>query len=106
MVKFRSFAIVIFLIPAVSIACAADRTWKGWITDSRCGASGAHPGDAECAKSCVKRGTKFVLVDDYNKNVYLLNPQDKVEPHAGEHVLVKGTMKGRTLKFTTIEPVQ
>ena len=42
MMKFRLLAVVTLLLPAMSVASAADRNWKGWITDSRCGASGAH----------------------------------------------------------------
>ena len=102
--NFRSAVLAVFLIFTYSLASHAGRTWKGWITDSRCGANGAHPGDAECARSCVKRGAKYVFVDDADKKVYLLDPQDKVEPHAGEHVTVKGTVEGHTLKFTSMEP--
>jgi len=103
--KFRLFAALAFLLFAMSVAPASDRNWNGWITDSRCGAAGAHPGDAECAKSCVKKGAKFVLVNDTDKKVYILNPQDKVAPHAGEHVRIKGTVEGHSLKFTSIEPI-
>ena len=104
MMKFRLLAVVTLPLPAMSVASAADR--KGWITDSRCGASGAHPGDAICARSCVKRRAKFVLVDDSNKKVYILEPQEKVAPHAGEHVRVEGTLEGHTLKFISIQPIQ
>jgi hypothetical protein len=106
MMKFRLLAVVTLLLPAMSVASAADPNWKGWITDSRCGASGAHPGDAVCAKSCVKRGAKFVLVDDSNKKVYTLEPQEKVAAHASEHVQVEGTLEGHTLKFISIQPIQ
>jgi hypothetical protein len=105
--KFRSLVAAVFLLLAMSVGSyAADRSWKGWITDSRCGASGAHPGDKECALSCVKKGAKFVLVDDADKKIYVLDSQDKVAPYAGEHVLIKGTAEGHTLRFTSIEPIQ
>jgi hypothetical protein len=105
MISFRSIALALFFIFALSLAAQADHTWKGWISDSRCGANGAHPGDADCARSCVKRGAKYVFVDDADKKVYLLDPQDKVESHAGEHVTVKGTVVGHALKFTSMEPL-
>ena len=105
MMKFGSYTGVIGLLLALSIGSqAADRSWKGWITDSRCGAAGAHPGDKECAKSSVKRGAKFVLVDDSNKTVYVLDRQDKVALHAGEHVEMERTVDGHTLKVISIRP--
>jgi len=105
--KSRSFVAAVFLLLGISVGSyAADRSWKGWITDSRCGAAGAHPGDKECAKSCVKKGAKFVLVDDADKKVYVIDPQDKVAHYAGEHVLIKGISEGHTLRFTSIEPIQ
>ena len=102
----RSLCLFSVLLLALSIASAADRTWKGWITDSHCGLAGAHPGDTACAKSCVKKGAKFVLVDDSTKKIYVLDPQDTVVPHAGEHVLVTGTLEGHVLKVTKIEPAE
>lgn len=104
--KFRLAALALcFFFPLTIASEAADRTWKGWITDSRCGASGAHPGDKECAKSCVKKGAKYVFVDDTSKTVYLLDPQDQVEAHAGDHVQITGVLVGHLLKFTVIQPV-
>jgi len=102
----RSLPFLFVLFFALPIASAADRTWKGWITDSHCGVAGAHPGDTACAKSCVKKGAKFVLVEDSTKKIYTLDPQDQVEPHAGGHVLITGTLEGHVLKFTKIEPAE
>ena len=98
--------IIVLLLTTAVVSSAADRSWKGWITDSRCGAAGAHPGDKECAKSCVKKGAKFVFVDDADKKVYALDPQAEVAPHAGEHVMVKGTAEGHTLKLSDIEQIR
>ena len=97
--------IILILFTTAVVSSAADRSWKGWITDSRCGAAGAHPGDKECAKSCVKKGAKFVFVDDADKKVYALDSQDEAAPHAGEHVMVKGTAVGHTLKPSDIEQI-
>ena len=104
--KFRIFALALcFFLPRTFASPAADRSWKGWITDSRCGVAGAHPGDKECAKSCVKKGAKYVFVEDLNNKIYLLDPQDQVEAHAGDHVQITGTLVGHTVKFTAIQPL-
>jgi hypothetical protein len=42
-------------------------------------------------------------VNDSDKKVYTVDAQDKVAPHAGHHVVVKGTADGSALKLTSIE---
>ena len=97
-----------FLLPALalfaaSIASPADGSWTGWISDDMCGAKNAE-GSAECVSKCVKEhGAKYVFVNDGDKKVYTIDAQDKVAPHAGHHVVVKGTVDGSALKLTGIE---
>ncbi len=91
---------------AGALAMAADNSWTGWISDSQCGVKGANDkaGTAECTVKCVKEhGAKYVFVNDADKKVYVVDAQDKVAPHAGHHVNVKGTVEGETLKLTSIE---
>ena len=38
-----------------------------------------------------------------DKKVYAVDAQDKVAPHAGHHVVVKGALDGNTLKLASIE---
>ena len=42
-------------------------------------------------------------MNDADKNVYALDSQDEVVPHAVEHVMVKGTAVSHTLKLSYIE---
>ena len=91
---------------AGTLAMAADNSWTGWISDSKCGVKGANDkaGTAECTVKCVKEhGEKYVFVNDADKKVYVVDAQDKVAPHAGHHVTVKGTVEGDTLKLTSID---
>lgn len=89
---------------AASVVSGADGSWTGWITDDMCGVKGAHEGMAECASKCVKEhGAKYVFVNDSDKKVFAIDDQDKVAPHAGHHVVVKGTVDGDKLKLTSIE---
>jgi len=61
-------------------------------------------GSGECASKCVKEhGAKYVFVNDSDKKVYTVDAQDKVAPHAGHHVVVKGAVDGSALKLTGIE---
>src|SRR2546425_11695197 len=89
---------------AGTLAMAADNSWTGYISDSACGVKGAKEGMAECTTKCVKEhGAKYVFVNDADKKVYVVDAQDKVAPHAGHHVTVKGAVEGDTLKLTSID---
>jgi triosephosphate isomerase len=102
--KSRLFFLPAFALFAASIASPADGSWTGWISDDMCGAKNAGPAGAECASRCVKEhGAKYVFVNDSDKKIYAIDAQDKVAPHAGHHVVVKGTVDGSALKLTSIE---
>ena len=102
--KSRFFFFPTLALLAASIASPADGSWTGWISDDMCGAKNAQEGGGECASRCVKEhGAKYVFVNDADKKVYTIDAQDKVSPHAGHHVVVKGTVDGSTLKLASIE---
>jgi hypothetical protein len=101
--KSRFFCLPALVLLAASIAAPADGSLTGWISDDMCGAKNAE-GSAECASRCVKEhGAKYVFVNESDKNVYTIDAQDKVAPHAGHHVVVKGTVDGSALKLNSIE---
>jgi hypothetical protein len=83
---------------------ASGKTFSGMITDSRCGAR--HSKDsgktsAECARSCVRNGSRYVLVD--GEKIYALegNPT-QIENLAGERAEVVGMLEGDTIKVKAI----
>lgn len=102
--KSRFFLLPALALFAASIASPADGSWTGWISDDMCGAKNAGVAGAECASRCVKEhGAKYVFVNDADKKVYAVDAQDKVAPHAGHHVVVKGSVDGGALKLSSIE---
>jgi hypothetical protein len=102
--KCRFFSFTALALLAASIASPADISWTGWISDDMCGTQGAHDGAAECTAKCVKEhGAKYVFVNDSDKKVYAIDAQEKVAPHAGHHVTVKGSVDGNALKLASIE---
>lgn len=101
--KLRFGIAVAVALFAGSFAMAADGTWTGYISDSKCKASGANDGARDCTIKCVKEGAKYVFVNDADKKVYAIDAQDKVADHAGHHVTVKGSVEGDTLKLSSIE---
>jgi len=80
-----------FVLALGMSAMAAELT--GYISDSGCakkqGAKAAADSHSGCAKGCIKRGDKAVLVTEDGK-VYAITNQDKVVEHAGEKVTLVG----------------
>jgi hypothetical protein len=101
----RKFVLGITFASALAMtAMAAEFT--GYIADAGCTAkqlakvtSDDHAG---CAKSCLKRGDKAVLVTPEGK-VYQISNQDKVVEHAGEKVTVVGDVDGDSIKVTEVK---
>ena len=82
----------------------SSTTFAGMITDSRCGAR--HPmnsgkSSAECVRSCVRNGARYVLVD--GERIYALdgNPA-RLEQLASERVNVVGMLEGDTIKVQAV----
>ncbi|HTQ56039.1 MAG TPA: hypothetical protein VMI94_16340 [Bryobacteraceae bacterium] len=79
---------------------------SGYISDSTCahkqGAKAAGDGHAGCAKSCIKRGDKAVLVTPEGK-IYSITNQDKVTEHAGQKVTLVGNVEGDSITVTEVK---
>jgi hypothetical protein len=87
---------------------AAPGTWTGKISDSMCGAShdmgGKNQTDKECTASCVKDGSKYVLV--FGDKVLKIANQDfkDLAKFAGDAVKITGDAdKDNVITITKIE---
>ena len=99
-----------FVVLAIAVPLSAQQSWTGQISDSMCKTKheeaaegqGKMP-DKDCTLSCVKGGSKFVLVAD-GKVLQIAN-QDRAEltTLAGQVVTMTGTLKGDTITVATIE---
>lgn len=84
-------------------SAAKSGSWSGVITNDMCGAKDASAAKSECTSKCVKsHGAKYALYDEADKKVYILQPQDKADGHAGHEVTVKGTLDGDTIHVTSL----
>ena len=93
-----------FLLALGMTAMAEE--WTGYISDSSCAhkqtAKAATDDHAGCAKGCIKRGDKAVLVTPDGK-IYNIANQDKVVEHAGQKVTVQGTADGDNITVTEVK---
>jgi hypothetical protein len=96
------------VLVGASGAFAADQTWTGKISDSKCGAKhvadehGKKMTDRECTEACVKGGAKYVFAS--KGKVYQIANQDDADlaMHAGHTVKLTGEMKGDSITVSKI----
>jgi hypothetical protein len=72
-------------------------TVKGWVSDSMCGAKGTKAEHAACAKKCLDKGAKMVVVTDKDKKVLTVENPDALKDHIGHHVAVTGHVSGDSI---------
>ncbi|HLY20775.1 MAG TPA: DUF5818 domain-containing protein [Bryobacteraceae bacterium] len=93
-----------FVLAMAMSAMAGE--FSGYISDSGCakkqGAKAAADSHAGCAKGCIKRGDKAVLVTPDGK-IYNITNQDKVVDHAGEKVTLVGDVDGENITVTEVK---
>src|ERR1700685_1346644 len=89
---------------APSPASAAQQTYDGFITCSRCGAK--HPATSsrnasDCTRICVHGGANFALID--GDEVYILEGNlSQVKKVAGQRAAITGILTGHTIKVSSV----
>ena len=102
---------MIFMLTAIT-SLAAEQTWTGKISDSKCGIShkamehgGQKLNDHDCTLACVKGGAKYVFVN--KGKVFDIENQDLagLEEHAGHAVKLTGELQAdkKTIKASKVE---
>ncbi len=88
-----------FLVPMAVAGddMAKESTVNGWVTDSGCGVKGMSADHAACAKKCLEKGAKMVVVTDEDKKVLTVENPDVLKDHVGHHVAVTGHIDGDTI---------
>ena len=90
--------------PVDDSGAGSSQTLAAMITDSRCGARhrmNSGKTSAECARSCVRHGAHYVLVD--GERVYALEGYpDQLEKLAGERANIVGMLEGNTIKVKAV----
>lgn len=109
MKKFVLFAAAILFATAPALT-AADKTWTGVLSDSKCNAKHAKAehgaqmdSDHDCATKCIAGGEKHVFVA--GGKTYQIANQDYagLKDHAGHRVALTGEMKGDSITISKIE---
>ena len=104
--KLHSLLLASLLIVPIS----AEQTWTGQISDSMCKAKHEEAAegqgkmaDRDCTLSCVRGGSKFVLLAD-GKVLQIVNQDHKdLTAYAGQVVKISGELKGDAISVAEIE---
>jgi hypothetical protein len=109
MKKFALIAAAILFATAPALT-AAEKTWTGVLSDSKCNGKHAKAehgsqvdSDHDCAAKCVAGGAKHVFVA--GGKTYQIANQDYagLKDHTGHKVALTGDMKDDTITVTKIE---
>lgn len=87
---------MVFLMVSVLAASEAS-TVNGYVSDSMCAAKGASADHAACAKKCMDKGAKMVVVTDDDKKILNVDNPDALKGHEGHHVAVTGHVNGDSI---------
>ena len=96
----------LFLSAAFSVGAAfaqSSQSVTGTVTDAMCGAHHMMQGKtpAQCTRECVKEGSDFALAS--GDKVYILKgDKSQFDKLAGQNVIVKGKVDGKTLTVDSI----
>ena len=106
----RQTLVALVLFGCAAFAAAQEKEFQGYVTDDMCGKEHMMEGKTakECADECVKMGAAYALFVPDDGKMYLADDPKKLEPHAGENVVVKGTVSadGKSIKVTSVRKVE
>jgi hypothetical protein len=102
---FFLYLVAIFSIAALAAAGQNNTTkpgsWSGTLVSSSCNADEAFAESPDCTKTVP--GAKVALLDDTNRVMYGLEPQESVAAHLGDSVTVRGTLDDGTIQVASVE---
>ena len=100
------------MIAAAATPAAAQQTFTGRLSDSRCGAThqakAAAGGltDRQCLLACINALAKYVLIDQKNQALPIANQDAMGLPlYAGRPVKLTGEWKGNAILVTKVEAI-
>src|SRR5881227_1614547 len=99
-----SVTLLLAALVVANVSLSAQQSWTGQISDSMCKAKHEETAegqgkmaDRDCTLSCVRGGSKFVLLVD-GKVLQIANQDQKdLQALAGQDVTVTGKLEGETL---------
>lgn len=83
---------------------------RGWLSDEQCARGRAESGEytgtnPRCAKECVAKGKKIVLIDPDAKVIYDIANQSLAKKNVGDYVEISGQtdVKAKTIRIASLK---
>jgi hypothetical protein len=103
--RFFLYMVVLFSVTAHAVAGQNDTpksgSWSGTLVSSSCNADEAFAEVPDCTKNVPD--AKLALLDDTDRVMYGLEPQESVTAHLGDSVTVHGTLDGPSIHVASVE---
>lgn len=97
----KRIAFVCLLLLSLFAVAAFAEEMTGIITCEKC--KHVDAGKLGCAKGCIKGGVAALFYDTNTQKFYKVKNQEAVKTHAGEKVVVTGTVSGDSLTVDSIK---
>ena|SRR5580692_6445893 len=88
----------------------AESAIRGWLSDEGCARGRAQSGtftatNPDCAKECVAKGKKIVLIDPERKMIFVVVNQDLAKKNVGDYVEIAGHMdlQAKTVRVDSLK---
>jgi hypothetical protein len=102
---FVLYLVTLIAINPLAVAAQSNTiksgSWSGTLVSSSCNADEAFGEVPDCTKNVP--GAKLALLDDTDRVMYGLEPQESVTAHLGDSVTVRGTLDGPTIQVASVE---
>jgi hypothetical protein len=111
----RRFLLALVLVLAVAglaqqTARQSETEIRGWLSDEGCARGRAESGtftatNPQCAKECVAKGKKIVLIDAERKIIFEIANQSLAKKNIGDYVEIAGQMdlQAKTVRIATLK---
>jgi hypothetical protein len=111
----RRFLLALVLVLAVGglaqqTARQSETEIRGWLSDEGCARGRAESGtftatNPQCAKECVAKGKKIVLIDPDRKMIFEIANQTLAKKNLGDYVEIAGQMdlEAKTVRIATLK---
>jgi len=95
---------------AQQTANVSDTAIRGWLSDEQCARGRAESGtftatNPTCAKECVAKGKKIVLIDPDQKRIFAIANQALARKNVGDYVEIAGQIDAisKTIRIASLK---
>ena len=114
-IRIAVLALVVWGVSGVAqqSASVSESSIRGWLSDEQCARGRAEGGaytatNPRCAKECVAKGKKVVLIDPERKQVFTVTNQSLAKKNVGDYVEIVGQtdLNAKTIRISSLKMLE